>query len=261
MNADDESDIDSLKQKILFEKIHEEYELHYYDKYSMKYREQFIYKKLFHCIDLNDCEVAELASGSGHNSRALISKFPKIRIVGYDISEKACTDYHSNTNCESFQIDLTKKFESKTKYDVIIIIGGLHHCIADLPTTFHNIANMLKPKGLLLMVEPNKNFILQYLRDLWYKTDKKYFDYKTESALDHDQLMSIANKWFALDDIWYMGGPAHLLILNSLIFRMPLKLKCILAQPLFFIEQLYNHLPGKRWFSLFGAIWHLKEAS
>jgi hypothetical protein len=60
--------IDSTRQKQHYEAIHTNYEDHYYDAQSMAYRERFYYDPLFEGLDLNGCRVADLASGSGHNS-------------------------------------------------------------------------------------------------------------------------------------------------------------------------------------------------
>jgi hypothetical protein len=60
---------------------------------------------------------------------------------------------------------------------------------------------------------------------------------------------------FITDRVKYFGGPAHFLIYNSLIFRIPLGLKPIIAPPLMFIERLYNKLPGKLLYPNFLARW------
>ena len=250
---------DSEAQKRLYEKIHEEYESHYYDVDSMTYRERFMYGDLFRNLDLNDCDVAEIASGSGHNTLAILERFPKARVTGYDISEKACIDYRTKTSCDAFQIDLTKEYSGKKNfYDFVVVIGGLHHLVSDLPTTLKNIHSMLKHNGWFLMVEPSKKFFLQGLRDIWYKIDKRYFDPNTEGALDHDELLKLADGMFTVHDVYYRGGPAHMLIYNSMVFRMPKKLKHTIAPTLFSIEKFYNRLHDKRWFSLFYARWQAK---
>ena len=41
-------------QKYHYENIHSDYENHYYDEYSMKYREIFIYHEMFEGIDLKN---------------------------------------------------------------------------------------------------------------------------------------------------------------------------------------------------------------
>src|SRR6476660_5880416 len=88
--------IDSTRQKRHYEAIHTNYEDHYYDAQSMAYRERFYYDPLFEGLDLNGCTVADLASGSGHSSVALLKRFPKAVVTGFDISSSACEAYRRN---------------------------------------------------------------------------------------------------------------------------------------------------------------------
>ena len=72
-------------QEELFVRIHNEYSRHYYDKESLKYREKFIYNKIFQNEDFNNKCIAELACGSGFNSLAILNRFPNAKLNGYDI--------------------------------------------------------------------------------------------------------------------------------------------------------------------------------
>src|ERR1700737_4489299 len=94
-------------QKEHYESIHEIYESHYYDEQSMAYRERFYYDPLFDELDLNGCAVADLASGSGHNSLAVLRRFPKAIVTGFDISTAACEDYRRNVGRPGIETDLT----------------------------------------------------------------------------------------------------------------------------------------------------------
>jgi SAM-dependent methyltransferase len=138
--------------------------------------------------------------------------------------------------------------------DAAIIVGGLHHCVADLPKTFRSISHLVKPGGLLLMFEPNRQYLLEGARRLWYRADK-YFDAGTEAALNHDDIARIAAPWFVPESCRFMGGPAYFLIFNSLLFRIPVKAKRFLASPLFALESMYNLLPGRRPYPYFVARW------
>ncbi|MDA8716507.1 class I SAM-dependent methyltransferase [Alphaproteobacteria bacterium] len=241
-------------QREHYESIHSEYESHYYDKASMNYRHRFIYKPLLKNIDLNGLRVADLACGSGHNSMALKQYFPEVETVGYDISSTACKDYVNNTGNRAFELDLTMPFEPKETFDAAIVIGGLHHCINDLSTTFDNISKMLKPGGLLLMMEPNDDFILSSIRRIWYKRDH-WFESNTEEALKHDIILDIAQPNFKKINLKYFGGPAFYLILNSLIMRVPSNTKPLLSKILFPIETFYEALPTRQPFAAFLAVW------
>tara|TARA_B100000579_G_scaffold415968_1_gene411061 strand:+ start:636 stop:1385 length:750 start_codon:yes stop_codon:yes gene_type:complete len=244
-------------QKKLFEKIHNQYRDHYYDIESMKYREKFIYKYLFNNINLNQCKVAEIACGSGVNSKAMIKQFPTATVEGFDISELACQDYKKFVECNAYVKDMTKSHHWEQKYDCVMVLGGLHHCINNLNNTFRNIYSMLKPGGLLIMSEPNKQFILQFLREIWYKRDT-FFEENSEEALDHDELIRMNSEKFNLKEVKYFGGPAYFLIFNSLILRVPLRVKPLISNLLFSFEILYNKLNYKYLSPAFISQWKKK---
>jgi len=245
---------DALRQKEHYETIHEDYEAHYYDATSLAYRRQYIYAPLFEDIDLSGKTVADLACGSGQNSLAVQQLFPGAKTVGYDLSPSACRDYRAKTGCEAHEIDLTTLNQNIAQHDSAMIIGGLHHCISDLPTTLQNVAAMVKPGGSFMMMEPNRRFILESARRAWYRRDR-WFDGETEAALDHDEIATMAQAWFRPKRIRYFGGPGFFLILNSLVTRVPLSVKPYAAPPMFVMESAWNKLPFVRTFPCFLAVW------
>ena len=250
---------DSIRQRVHYERIHDDYELHYYDASSMAYRDRFVYDIMFRGLDLNGKDVADLAAGSGHNSLAVRERFPTARVSGFDISSAACESYRQIVGADAFQFDLTAQHQSSPRFDVALIVGGLHHCVSDLPATFRTIGQLLRPGGLLLMYEPNDRYVLEALRKLWYRFDR-YFDAQTERALDHDTIAASAGECsFTPLECTYSGGPAYFLIFNSLIFRVPRGLKRYLAPPLFALESGFNKLPWKACFPTFIAQWQKND--
>ena len=247
--------MDSGVQKILFDRIHDEYERHYNYQASTEYRRRFAYDVVFAGLELNGLEIADLASGSGHNSLALLDRYPGARVIGYDISEKAFQAYRTLVGRDALQVDLTKPFADGARFDAAMIFGGLHHCLADLPATLSNIASMLKPDAWLLMAEPSREFALDVIRRIWYRLDREHFDAQTERALKHDDILRMAKGKFRLHDVAYLGGPAYFLILQSMQLRVPLKVKSSIAPFLFLVERAYSRLPGRFWFPYFVARW------
>lgn len=247
-------------QKAHYEKIHDAYEMHYYDDSSMAYRHRFIYDPLFGDADLKGASVADLACGSGHNTLALRSYFPDIRAKGFDISESACRDYRLLTGFPAAEIDLTRPATFTETFDGALVIGGLHHCVADLPQTFANVARLVRPGGRFMMMEPNDDFLLSAVRRLWYRSDH-WFDADTEAALKHDRIARSARPYFEPEKVVYFGGPAFYLILNSLITRVPLSVKPALSRLLFPLEKLYGAIPGKAPFAAFLAVWRRTDAA
>ena len=245
----------ALRQKQHYETIHDDYERHYYDSSSMAFRSEFVYDVLFDGVDLNGKVVADLASGSGHNSVAVRRRFPGAKVIGFDISSSACESYERNTGGKAYQVDLMSGADHGVRADVAMVFGGLHHCTANLPQTFKTAAYIVRPGGLFLMYEPNRQYILEGVRQAWYRLDK-YFDRETEAALNHQAIATLASEYFSPAFCRYMGGPAYFLIYNSLLFRVPTRVKASIAPSLFALERLYNVLPGCWWYPYFVARWH-----
>jgi ubiquinone/menaquinone biosynthesis C-methylase UbiE len=245
---------DSIRQKAHNERIHDDYEAHYYDPSSMRYRRRFIMRPLLEGLDFNGKRVADLACGSGFNSLLLRERFPHVRTVGFDISESACEAYTRYTGNEAHAIDLTVPAVREEAFDGAIVIGGLHHCVSDLPQAIRNIAQMVRPGSWVLIMEPNAEYVLEHARTAWYRRDQ-YFDAQTEAALSHPALAATAAPWFDIESVRYMGGPAYFAILNSLVLRIPLGVKPLLEPLLYPIEAAINRVGIRALCPVFLARW------
>ena len=244
----------SDRQAAHYNRIIADYDRHYYDRQSLAYRRTFILDPLIGDLDLGGARVADLASGSGHTSLYLQSRFPGIAVEGFDISPEAVQRYQAVTGRPAIVQDLTKPMAAEPRFDAAIIMGGLHHCVSDMPTVLRNIAGLLRPGGRLLMFEPNADYFLEFARKLWYRADH-YFDSGTENALSHARLLADAKGAFRCERLRYFGGPAFFLIYNSLVLRVPQGLKTVITPPLILSEHLYNLLPGRWPFASFTALW------
>jgi SAM-dependent methyltransferase len=225
----------------------------------MAYRRRFLFEPLFRDVNLSRSKVAEIACGSGQNSLELQRIFPDIELEGFDLSAAACDDYRRLVGAPAHQVDLTVPFDGGGRFDAAFVIGGLHHCVADLPMSLANTASMIRPGGHLLIFEPNARFLLQSVRDIWYRLDR-YFHADTERALDPAALVHLTADRFVGERVFYTGGPAYFLIANSLVTRVPLRLKPIIATPLFAMEEIWNRLPSERCFAAFGAVFRRTDA-
>jgi len=244
----------SLRQKVHYERIHDEYEAHYYDAHSLRYRHEFIFQPLLAGLDLNNHDLLDVASGSGHNTLLLRRYFPGIRAVGLDISDSACAGYRKVTGGNAVQGDLTRPMDVSRQFDAAIVIGGLHHCVVNLPQAIDNLARLVKPNGVLLIMEPSADSMLDGLRRRWYRHDG-YFDQDTEHAVSHDDLLGLAGGRFRAEVVRYIGGPAYFLIFNSLVLRVPLAAKGWIAPVAFPLERLFNAVNSRRVAPVFIARW------
>lgn len=250
----------SDRQRAHYERIHDAYEAHYYDAESLAYRERFILDPLLGGVDLSGRRLADLASGSGHNTTLLRRRYPDLDAVGFDISDDACRGYEANTGSPAHRLDLTRPNATEAfagQFDAAIIVGGLHHCVSNLPATLDNIHALLRPGGQLLLFEPNAGYRLETLRTLWYERDT-YFDSETERALTHDELVALAGDRFDVELVLHLGGPAYFLILNSLVMRVPHWLKRQIAAPSMAVEEVFNRHMGPRSCAYFVARWRRK---
>lgn len=245
-----------IRQQAFYEELHNHYEQHQYHPSVMEYRRRFIFEPMFAGLDLNGARVIEICSGSGHNSVYLKQKFPNVSLCGIDISRRACADYEARVGAPCALLDLTRpQTDLPEPADVAFVIGGLHHCVADLDAVLANLAAMIKPGGRLLMMEPSSKFFMDPVRRLWYRIDKRMFDNETERALDHDKLFAKAKGAFTIESLKYFGGPGCAFILNGMIFRIPLRMKTLTAPMLFQAETAWNVMPWSAMHFLFLARW------
>jgi SAM-dependent methyltransferase len=242
------------RQQQHFETIHDAYVSHYYDAASMAYREEFILGPLLEGIDLNHKTVAEIACGSGYNSLYLKGRFPGISLHGFDISPRACADYENNVGAPCSQVDLTIPGTPPQRFDVAIVVGGLHHCVTDLPMTLRNLGQMIEPGGLLLMMEPNSDYMLEAVRKFWYRHDSM-FEHESEAALNYEEIAAMASADFVPEMVRHGGGPAFFAIYNSMVLRVPHGLKPYIAPPLTLAERAWSRLPMRVMHAMFLARW------
>lgn len=244
-------------QKQLFEAIHERYSEATTDRFAEGYKEEFIYRPILAQL-AGATSLIELASGVGTAAGWMRAHLPDLDIAGCDISEAAARDFTARHGRPCFVWDLTKPIQSDERYDAVLVMGGIHHLVADLPTAFANIARLLNPGGRLIMVEPNANFLLEPIRQLWYRLDKKHFDAANEHALSHARLARDHAGELQPLSVSFVGGPAYFMLLQNWVLRIPNGLKPRLAPALMAGERLYHRLPGRLPFASFIACWEKK---
>lgn len=83
------------------------------------------------------------------------------------------------------------KLDQKDKYDIVILIGGLHHVYSNINIALNNIQNALKQSGYFINFEPtHNNIITKAIREYTYKHDD-FFDETTEKDFTTDELNSL----------------------------------------------------------------------
>ncbi|MCK5221424.1 MAG: class I SAM-dependent methyltransferase [Candidatus Aminicenantes bacterium] len=124
------------------------------------------------CSGLPD--ILEVGSGAGYASEYLNGMYKSY--TGIDFS-KALVDLarsiHKGPDVEFLEADLYK-FDPGRKFDLIIIIGVLHHMV-DIPLSLLVCKELLKPGGVIVVNEPHDaNILVRFVRMFRSKFDRSY---------------------------------------------------------------------------------------
>lgn len=118
--------------------------------------------------------------------RKILSENLDTEIVyeGFDYSQPLIDEVkNQNSQINIYKQDVTK-FKPKKEYDIIIIIGGLHHVYGFTDEILKSLNKALKNDGYLIVLEPTQNNpLLKLVRDRIYKKNE-IFDSETEKAFD-----------------------------------------------------------------------------
>lgn len=106
-------------------------------------------------------------------------------------------------------------FDSDKTYDIIIIIGGLHHVPSFCEEAVKNLRSNLKRDGHFIVLEPtHNNYIFRKVRERIYKKNE-LFDQQTEQAFVLKDLNDLFLKnGYGLKDQMYPGLLSYILFYN-----------------------------------------------
>jgi len=229
-------------QKQHFNALASKYEAHYGDTWSQKYRQRFINKPMFENIDLSGAKVIDALCGSGETTGYLLEK--GAHVTGVDISQEEMDQFQKRfPSCSAICASILSTSLESNFYDCIVAVGGLHHLHPNVLDAIKEIHRILKVGGYFCFVEPHKGSLPDRARQLWYKSDSMFAE--NEAAIDLEALKAKFSSQFKFIKEDYKGNVAYLLVLNSLVFRIPLLLKAIYS-PLFIgIESMVEKIQGK----------------
>lgn len=229
-------------QKEHYNRIYEDYMSHYFDKSSMKYREKFIHPYLYDVnIGANEM-VLDAMCGPGTSTAVLLSLgVSKSSIMAQDFSDQFVEVYRNkypgiDARCES----ICETTYADNTFDRIFITGGLHHLPPSLEQGLAEMVRILKPGGRIYAMEPLAESIWDIARKAWYKRDS-YFE-ENEETVKLSEIIRLSKGKLEMKTVRYLGGPGYIIILNSLILRIPKSLKKLLTPGLILFDKFYNAL-------------------
>ncbi len=115
-----------------------------------------------------------------------------IEYSGYDYSDTVVNQVNEdNPDINCWSADATSFAPDENAYDLIIILGGLHHIPKHAEHALSMIARGLRPGGMFINLEPTHgNPVTKFVRDRIYWSND-LFDEQTEEAFPVGSLFSM----------------------------------------------------------------------
>lgn len=223
-------------QRQHYNRIAADYEAQYGDPDGLVYRDQFLYEPLVDGLDLEGRSVLEALSGSGHATEFLLKK--KALVTGLDISDEAIASFKARwPKCEAICASITESGLPGESFDCIVVVMGLHHLHPHLSEALREMHRLLRKGGTFCFTEPHQGSVFDRLRSLWYRHDSLFAE--NEESLDIESLKREFADLFEFKTEKHVGGIGYLLVLNSMIFRVPLWLKRLYSPAVMGLEKMF----------------------
>ena len=230
------------QQQAHYDTISADYEAHYSDRWSLEYRRQFIYEPMFGGLELSGMKILDAMCGTGQTTEYLLSRGADV--TGLDISNEVIESFRARwANVHAVKRSLLDSGLPASSFDCVVVVGGLHHIHPNLNLAMREIHRILKPGGHLCFMEPHSGSLPDLVRRVWYKFDRYFSD--NEEAIDMKALQREFRSEFELRKAKYLGNLAFLLVLNSLIFRIPTWAKKFYSPLLMKLEGKIDKLQGR----------------
>jgi 2-polyprenyl-3-methyl-5-hydroxy-6-metoxy-1,4-benzoquinol methylase len=235
-------------QKDYYNTIAQEYELHYSSSDALKYRHS-LYSGFLKNIDVKEMKILDAMCGGGQSTGFFIKR--GANVTGIDISEGQCENFKKNfPGCEIHCRSILSPELGEKCFD-FIITDSLHHVHPDIDRCMMVFNGLLKPGGYLMLWEPSAKSIFDYIRKVWYKRDKKYFQ-ENEAAIDLKKLITDNNESFRLVKKSYGGNIAYIFVLLTMALRLKNNKKRVWFNVFLFFEKGLSRLQNR-----YTALWFL----
>ncbi len=233
----------AARQRQHYDIIGRGYEAHYADLWSRRYRDRFISQPLTRGVELRNRTVLDAMCGSGELVQYLVGE--GANVTGLDVSPTVVQLMHKKV--PAARAVAGSIFDSgldDESFDVVTVVGGLHHVQPRAQDAIVEIHRILRPGGWFVFAEPHAGSVFDLLRKAWYRVDP-FFE-PNEKAVDVQRLMADNVDRFEFVRTRYGGNLGYLLVFNSMVFRVPHWLKRAYAPALLVIEGLIEPIQGRR---------------
>ncbi|MBT5074821.1 MAG: class I SAM-dependent methyltransferase [Kordiimonadaceae bacterium] len=187
----------------------------------------------------------------------------EIDYEGFDYSDSVINDLKtSEPDISVWQADATKWLPETGKYDIIVLIGGLHHVPNQAETVINNLSKGLKAGGIFINFEPTyANPLTKWVRKKIYQKNP-LFDEQTERDFSVKELKSFFNA-ASLNPLKlrYPGLASYVLFYNPDAFPFLNKGGEWLVRATFFIDRVFYAFKIGEWFSFATfSVWKKPES-
>jgi SAM-dependent methyltransferase len=239
-------------QRRHYDRIIADYESHYDDPCSARYRERYYHDPLLAGLDLRGQRVLEAMCGTGPATARLRAEGG--RVVGLDLSPEAMRRYAARyTGARAVCASFTRPPFAAGSFDAIFVLGALHHLHPHLDDAIDEVHRVLRPGGVFGFIEPHRDALVDRIRRVWYRHDR-WFE-ANEESIDLAALKRKNEGRFAFELERYGGNLAYYLVLNSLILRIPLAWKRFYTPALLGLEAHIGRWQGPASSSFVIARW------
>lgn len=165
--------------KRLFDEIAEHYVKKDMTQYCRIARKQRLERSLLG-IHQPIKNLLEVGCGAGFTVDYLKGRYTNYTGVDYSENLIKYALHHNSINGVRFECVNINEFQTEEKYDVILMIGVLHH-IAEPENAIISLGKYLSHEGVIVINEPQRgNPIIGFLRRLRKKIDKNYSEDQVE---------------------------------------------------------------------------------
>lgn len=243
-------------QREHFNNIANNYDKTVNDEKAVYYR-NLVYKMFFRNTSIQrmitsgkKLDVLDAMCGLGNGRIIMGNVFSRMNIYyeGFDYSDEMVKLARiKNPGYTFFRYDVNV-FTSEKKYDIVLLLSGLHHIPNNTGRVIKNMAACIKNRGAFISVEPTyNNIISKFLSDRIYKRSK-FYNYDTERRFSLDELNSYYKEaGLVIERQIYPGLLAYLLwFFNPYPIMLKIGSKKTVKKLFKFERKLYSSNFGKR---------------
>lgn len=135
--------------------------------------------------------------------------------TGFDFSRPLVERARQTFPKADIYVQDVTRFEGEGNFDLMILIGGLHHVYAHVSSVMEKLSAALKPGGFFINLEPTQNNRLyRWVRSKIYH-ENELFDEETEQAFDLNELNGLYRRaGLEIRDQMYPGLLAYIMYYN-----------------------------------------------